>query len=249
MRCEFQRDDEVDKRGRDLLAGVIESEPQVYTEEEERIFESLGTRISGFKEKDFEELDSPDRLVKMELGYVRSGKDGVSHGGSERAMLRASAVVDASIPELAAWEMSKMSREAQKVHVARGGLDNELHKVSNHQNIYHAVTDMGIPAFLPREVVGIQLWKWTGINQQELTVVGVDADHAKYPKQQEYVRMSATAVLKCKRLPAVGGVPQTMVTTNMQGELGGVIPSWLLYKKGTELLQYVSSPFHLFAPR
>jgi hypothetical protein len=65
IREAFDRSDEVDKVARDELAGVIEHEQQVYDEKELRLLTRVQKKLSGLKEENFKELDSPDHMVKM----------------------------------------------------------------------------------------------------------------------------------------------------------------------------------------
>jgi hypothetical protein len=85
--------------------------------------------------------------------------------------LRSLQIVDAPIADVAAWEMAKTSRENMEGHVAFGGLDRDLVKNNDHQNIFHIVYDLSIPRFLPRQWVNMLIWKWEE-DKQELTVAG-----------------------------------------------------------------------------
>jgi hypothetical protein len=79
----FDRSDEVDKLARDVLAGVIEHEQQVYEEEEVAFITDVQKKLGGLKEEDFKELDSLDHLVKMHV---------IHKEGSNTAIMRASTV-------------------------------------------------------------------------------------------------------------------------------------------------------------
>jgi hypothetical protein len=104
LREEFQRDEEVDKEEVDEMALVIRDEPQVNSEKEEMAIRRLQVRLGGIEEEQFKELVSPDPLVKMGMHYIQ-GNSGYSTG-----VARASAVIDASIEECAARELSVLSR-------------------------------------------------------------------------------------------------------------------------------------------
>ncbi|GMI23360.1 hypothetical protein TeGR_g15299, partial [Tetraparma gracilis] len=62
LREEYQRDNEIDKVQRDVFAGVIEHEEQVYDETEEEFIANVQDKLGGLKEEDFKELESPDHL-------------------------------------------------------------------------------------------------------------------------------------------------------------------------------------------
>ncbi|GMI40481.1 hypothetical protein TeGR_g7371, partial [Tetraparma gracilis] len=117
-------------------------------------------------------------------------------------------VVDAPIAEVAAWELAKMSRENMKEHVAFGGLDRDLVRINDHQDIYHVVYDLSIPTFLPRRFVSRVVWKWEE-DKKELTVVYDDVKHTAFPECKEYLRASATGMSQYKQEADVGKIPQT----------------------------------------
>jgi hypothetical protein len=158
-------------------------------------------------------------------------------------------IVDASIAEVAAWEMAKMSRENMKGHVEFGGLDRDLVKINDHQDIYHGVFDLSIPGFLPRQFVSRIVWKWAG-DKKELTVVADSVKHTEFPVRKEYLRASSTVLCKYKQEADVGEIPQTKVTWTQQVDLGGVIPKWVVNRQGVSNLMYVTqhAPYFSRAP-
>ena len=147
---------------------------------------------------------------------------------------------------MAAWELAKMSRENMKEHVAFGGLDRDLLKVTDHQNIYHVVYDLSIPGFLPRQFVSRIVWKWAA-NKKELVTVFDDAEHEDFSEQKEYLRASGRAVYKYKQEADVGGIPQTKVAYITQVDLGGKIPMWVQNRLGVGQLMYVLEHASYFA--
>jgi hypothetical protein len=138
---------------------------------------------------------------------------------------------------VAAWELAKMSRENMKEHVAFGGLDRDLVKINDHQNIYHVVYDVSIPRFLPRQWVSKVIWKWAA-DKKELTVAYDDIKHDAFAERKEYLRSSSTVLCKYKQEAAVGGIPQTKVTYTVQVDLGGAIPKRVLNRQGVGQLMY-----------
>ena len=156
-------------------------------------------------------------------------------------------IVDAPIAEVAAWEMAKMSRENQKARAASGGLESDLVKINEHQNIYHVVYDLSIPTFLPRQFVSMIVWKWDE-DKKELTVALDTIEHDAFPKRKEYLRASTTFMANFKQVADVGEIPQTKLTWTQQVDLGGRIPKWAQNRQGVGQLMYVIEPAPYFAP-
>ncbi|GMI19237.1 hypothetical protein TeGR_g13668, partial [Tetraparma gracilis] len=231
MRELFQRDDNIDGAKRSELAGIINDRPQVYTDDELDILDFMTDTLGMLKEEKFEKLESPDHFVHMSSVFKEESSSGI---------LRATTTVDAPIAEVAAWEMAKMSRENLKVHVQDGGLDRDIVKINDHQNIYHVVYDFSIPTFLPRQWVNKLIWKWAA-DKKELTVVGDDVVYDGFPEREEYLRASSTVVVKYKQEAKVGEIPQTKVTYTQQVDLGGRIPKWVQNRQGVGQLMYLST--------
>jgi len=135
LRDQFQRDDEIDKMERDELARVINDEQQVYSEDEDSLFQRVQDKLGAIKEEYFEGLESLDHLVKM-------GKMPAEGGG--RMIVRASATIDSSIEECAAWDTHKMSRKNTK---GSTNLVKTLVHDNGHSAVFHVVKDFRIPGF------------------------------------------------------------------------------------------------------
>ena len=146
LRDTFQRDDQIDKMERDELGRVMKDEQQVYSDDEDSLIQRVQDKLGAIKEEDFEELESPDHLVKM--GKMHAEGDG-------RMIIRASATIDSSIEECAAWEIDKNSRKNMKgsTHLVR-----TLVYDNGHSAVFHLVKDFRIPGFAPREWVLRVLW-------------------------------------------------------------------------------------------
>jgi hypothetical protein len=137
--------------------------------------------------------------------------------------------------------MAKMSRENQKEHATFGGLDRELVKINNHQNISHIVYDLSIPRFLPRQFLSRVVWRWAA-DKKELRVVADCVEHTDFPVRKEYLRASSTAMFEYKREVEIGAIPQTKVTYTQQLDLGGMIPKRVQNRQGVGFLMYVPPP-------
>ena len=226
LRDRFQRDDEIDKLAQDELASCIRHSPQIHTAEEEVILNKVSVKLGMLELESFEELESPHRLV-------RTGKRLIE--GSSNNVGRATAVVDASVAQCAAWEMAKMSRE--QVSTA-WSLERSLTRMSEHRSVFHVVYDFGIPGFTPREFLTYVVWRRRGDN---LTVIYDGAELADFAPKPAYVQGTSTAHYEYEKLQAVGDVPQTRVTYTQQVNLGGLIPTSLVNGQAANNLMYLSA--------
>ena len=175
LREKFQRDDEIDKMEWDELARIIKDVPQTYTAEEDILINKVHAKLGMLEWGHFEELESPDHLVKM-------GKHSIGGGGVGRA----SVTVDASIEECVAWEISKMNREQAR---DAGSLERSFTKTNDHHGVYHVVYDFGIPGFQPREFLSSLVWRQQG---DKLVVLYDDVEHTDFPVSPSLVRGSTT---------------------------------------------------------
>ncbi|GMI28241.1 hypothetical protein TeGR_g4461, partial [Tetraparma gracilis] len=228
MRELFQRDDAIDGAKGSELAAIINTSEQPYLPDEDKLIDEVGVKFASLPA--FEKLDSPDHFVHMSVAFKE---------GSSSAILKASTIVDAPIAEVAAWEMAKMSRENQKEHVAFGGLDRDLVKINDHQNVFHVVFDLSIPRFLPRQWVTKIVWKWAA-DKKALTVVVDDVKHGEFPERKEYLRAASTHEWTYRQEAKAGELPQTKVTYTVQVDVGGAIPKWAQNRKSISQLMYLS---------
>ena len=175
LRKEFQRDDEIDKVERDELATTIRDSPQNYTPEEDILINKVHAKLGTLEWRHFEELESPDHLVKM-------GKISINGGGVGRA----SVTVDASIEVCVAWEIAKMNREQVR---DAGNLERSFTKINDHHGVIHVVYDFKIPGFRQREFLSSLVWRQQG---DKRAVLYEDIEHADYPVDPSLVRGSTT---------------------------------------------------------
>ena len=201
LRDAFQRDDEIDKLERDQLARVIKEEPQTYTAEENLLLNKVNVKLGMIEWERFEELESPDHLVRMGRIFIE---------GSSLAVSRASTPVDSSVEDCAALVMAVMCRDHVKEHVEGGGLERELWKENDHRNLFHGVYDFQIPGFRPREFVTSLVWKRQGTDS--LVVASESVEHADFPHKLGYVRGTTTVHWLYEKVQDAGGLPQTRVT-------------------------------------
>jgi len=228
LREEFQRDDEIDKLERDQLARVIKDEPQTYTAEEDILINKVHIKLGMLEWEHFEELKSPDHLVKMGKIFI---------DGSSSCVCRAITTVDASAEECTAWVIAKMSKESRKIHIANGGRERDFRKENEHHGVLRVVSDFEIPGLQPREFLSTQVWRRQG---DKLAAVYDNVEHADFPLTPAYVRGTATAYYEFEKLQPVGGLPQTMVTWTFQVDLRGLLPMLVVNSGTVGHLMYLS---------
>jgi hypothetical protein len=146
-------------------------------------------------------------------------------------------IIDASIAQCAAFEVSKMSRENVRAGIL-GNVERSFSKINNHQNIFQTVTDFNIPRLIPRELLLRIVWRWED-GRSELVSVLDDVTLDNCPEREEYLRMTCSSKMEYKRMENVGGFPQTRVTMTSQTDVGGVIPKWVQTRQGVGVLMYV----------
>jgi len=185
LRDEFQRDYEIDRVERDQLARVISDEPQTLTPEEEALVNKIQVKLGMLKDSNFDSLESPDHLVNMKKLFVDGSSSGVG---------RASAIIDASVFDCAAWEMSQMMRERVRNH---GSLERSLTKINDHHAVFHAAYDFAIPGFMPREFLQSLVWRLQG---DQLTAVYDSVDRADFAPSPLYVRGTSMSHILYEKL-------------------------------------------------
>jgi hypothetical protein len=231
IRNSFQRDEQIDEQERSKLALVIREEPQFYDPEEMEMIERSKFRLAAFKEEDFYILDSPDHLVEMKF-------DNKDEGGIGRA----ATVVDASIEECAAWNMSNLSREHTKRYRERNGINRSLTDTNQHCSIYHLVVDLQISGLQLREWVTRRVWKWDGDSKDRLEIfVENFEDSVNYPVNPKHVRAKAFAHFSYEKLEPIGEIPQTRVTYVQALDMGGIIPKRVASKGAVSQLMNLNA--------
>jgi hypothetical protein len=238
-RMAFQRDDEVDEMERNELAGVIEHRQQVYDGVEVELMKLVHDKLGSIKEEDFNEFESSDHLVKVQ---------GIIPEGSSVMVGRATTLVDASIAEVAAWELAKMSRVLMHRHTERNGLQRELKKMNEHHLIFHMGIQFPVPGLRPRQLVLRIVWKWAE-GRNELMIYIDSVEHESFPDREGSERMPSTTMIKYKREDSESGVAQTKIVWTQQVDVGESIPRWIVNRQGLRHLSYVRAPAPAAAAR
>jgi hypothetical protein len=157
---------------------------------------------------EFKYMPSPDSFVTVQLNT-----NGIAGAGS--GVGRATTVVDASVDECVAWELARTSRAQLKMY---GGRNEAVIRVNEHNLIYTFEMNLPISSFRPRDFVQAIMWRKRG---DDVTVVAESLDHPGFPMRPEYVRGSATSHFEYKKLPSLGGIPQTQVTLRGSADVRG----------------------------
>jgi hypothetical protein len=156
-------------------------------------------------------LPSPDPLVKMSLFHLEGDTD---------VAMTASTTIDADVYQCAAFDLTRMSRNALKEHYKSGGLERSLTKINEHDYVYVFGRDYHIPGAQPRDFVMRVIWK--RVNESTLVIASESfVDLENHPSRDGVVRASTTVLTELKMLDAVGEVPQTRLTYTQQVNLGG----------------------------
>jgi len=225
MRDELQRDDEIDKMEREEFARVMKDEQQVYSEDEDSLIQRVQDKLGALKEEDFEELESPDHLVKMGKIFI---------DGDRRVVIRASVTIDSAVEECAALDFLKMSRASLK---RRSG-ESSFVKENDHSGVFYFCKDFHIPGGKLRDGVQRLVFKWMSASTLEIHSGRVD--HGQFPIRDGVVRTTNAVVYKYERFEPVGGVPQTRVTFSQQADMGGLLPTFVVNQQAPKQLVHLS---------
>lgn len=158
---------------------------------------------------------------------------------------RASCVVDATMEEIAAYEMwsngrTRMAYDAAFSH----SLGRNVKVLSEHSQL---VYDMFLHEGKPRD----RLMKvaWQRHNDDYMEVLGSYTEHPQFPESSTYfTRVKTTINLKCERMPPKGDVPQTRVEYLVEDKLTGQPPNTLNVKTDDRLM-HLSRLRSFFAKR
>ena len=244
---DMQRDAEVDAANEARVAATIRDVPQTYTDEELRLWNMVRKEVGGTF-KGFNEIDnSKDHNLKMGANWT---------AGTNYLCLFAQAIVDASVPDCAAFEMAKSGRREMKAHFEKGGLWRSFKHTNDHNIDFTHAKDYSVPGIQPREWHMRIIWKWIDEKTLHITYSDVDhdSDHDSSGGRRDSVRRSMSGVHdrrnviktnsdlshKFETLEPINGVPQTRVTYTTRMDLKGIIPGFIIQKQGASHLMCVS---------
>jgi len=226
--------------------------------DEKAIVGHLQTKYGSIDDEAFEHINSNDSLIMCGVIHVvneASQSDGASRFSTktiQRVLAtdtaqnesvlgvgRASCVVDASIVQCAAFELSKMDRRHVLRHFQEHGrnVDYALDTVSRHTSVfrrlcrYEGVVNGLLKA---REYVTRQIWKWEDaktfvVAYKFAEEAGEDLD--AYPVREEYHRAREQGLLRFDELDDVGFVKQTRVTWTLWSDSGELLLPYQVTKR------------------
>jgi hypothetical protein len=224
LRAVFQRDDEIDRYERDELVRVIREDEQTYSAEEIAVEQRVRSKFASAREDLMEQVESPDDQTKVRKYSV---------GGQSGVFGMATAVIDASAEDCAAYQLAFMSRHNQRADFELAGMNRTLVKQNGHCSVIQAVYDVKVPGFQPREFVSLQVWR-RELEDNSIVVV-IDAVNLpdQFPVRPNIVRATTSIMWKMVPLPPImGGVVQTRVTKFQQIDMKVAIPKFVVSKGG-----------------
>jgi hypothetical protein len=229
----LKKDELIDKAALASLANIIKNETQDYTDKEKDAIRKGKEFYEKCKvDESFDDLKSPDERVMMKLVHV----DGESSGTGV-----ATTVVDASVEECAAYEITSLnSRNEMKKAKMNGITTMKVVNVNPHTLYYITTRNIGIPGFAPRD--GRSKTTWFNQNDGKVIIDVADTDELQedFPVKARNVLGKAHTVWVFEPLDSFGDVPQTSVTFTTKVELGGVFYSSVMNKIAPRFLGVVS---------
>ncbi|GMH54262.1 hypothetical protein TL16_g01637 [Triparma laevis f. inornata] len=213
----FEKDKIVDQLGRDKLKSVISVSTTTCTEEEEDFIDCIHDKLDITSAMAFEQMDMNDKHVNTEI-LVRN----------THAYIRATAVMEATVEDLAACEFDPDSRHRARYFMEQHGKQRKVVKINDHY--YVQMRRFEVPLYKPREFVQKITWKMSeGGNKIE---VGSD---------NQYIRSVGTSLFVFEKLPPLSGIPQTKMSYVVKMSWGGFIPSRHVKIKALEGLSWIMS--------
>jgi len=218
MRDCLARDEELDAQDAAEISKTIKQNDEVYTAAENDFISRVEKRLGKLDRSSMKPIESPDNQVRMGSHHVKESGSMVAD---------AEAVVDASIEDLAGWELNKRSRKFTKqAFESRMNLSTKFHDVNRHNTILQQVVDFGY-GLAPREYVVSSCWKWTDENTLVCCNEATPEDNVpEFPLNSRYVRTSMMdywkyeKVWRCERSEA-SYMTRPPCTTHMCVQGGG----------------------------
>jgi hypothetical protein len=221
IRSLFQRDDEIDRNERGELVRVMRENEQVYSAEETAVEQGARAKFASISENRMEHVESPDDQTEMKKVFVP---------GQSSIVLIATAVIDASAEDCAAYQVMFMSREFRKKDFDMAGMNRALVKRNEHCSVIQAVYDFKVPGIRLREFVSLQIWRRLDDSSIAVVIDAVDLP-GEFPTRPNVIRGNSSILWKMVPLPPVGGVARTHVTKFHHVDVKGALPKLLDNKR------------------
>ena len=175
----------------------------MYSQEEQRLIDAgkatmASTATESSKEKE-KVLESGDPLVSIKTNHL--GDDKLVTGIAE-------SVVDGEMEELAAFELSRTSRELAVSLRSDGVLKNIVKEVNGHSFYQLQERDLRVPGFKHREWRSVVVWKKEDEGNLIVCCADTDALDEEHPRDPTVVAGTARTTWVYERLPEVEGIPQ-----------------------------------------
>ncbi|GMH56376.1 hypothetical protein TrST_g4156 [Triparma strigata] len=241
---ELRQDEKVDKEELRAISKHLRTEglKQVYSPEELALIGRIKARFGNLSEHSdgytYKRLDSPDPFVKMMTWMDNSSES------NDAIIGRATGVIDATLEDVAAFEMARMSRERLREHRDFGGLERSEKPLNDHTTIFYSSLDLKTPTVKEREFLNKIVWKY---EDEDTLIVCYESyeDPEEYPVK--YLRGDSTAKIVYKRLPELDNIPQTSMVYTVQVDMKGLIPKFIFNTRAVSFLSFVSNVRNLFS--
>ncbi|GMH53066.1 hypothetical protein TrST_g11050 [Triparma strigata] len=218
----YRKDDEIDKAEIDEIARKIKaSNSEVYSEEENKLFEDVKSFYEGLSKDGWQSLHSPNKSVVMEMRM----KEGVKN---TNGVARGQTIVDASTEECFAYEHAMMSRRRMREHYEHGGVDRKLDPLNAHSDVFYYSYDFKVPGLAIREWLTKCVWKKEDDGNTLILCYNDFKDDDNYPvgggPGKKYIRGKSFAFWKYERVPE-NPENQCYVTWAIHVQAEGFVPA------------------------
>jgi hypothetical protein len=233
----FRQDEEVDEAVLASLANIIKNEPQDYSDEEKAAIRKGRDLYMKCKESvRTYALKSRDEKVKMKGVRV----DGESLGSGV-----ATTIVDASLEECTAHEISRLNSRAKMNNLTKLGIvELTVEKVNGHSLYFFTTRDLGIPGFALREFRTKITWQKVTLEGRDTIWIDLKSTEdlqKKHPVKRGNIVASIHTFWVFEELKCKGKVPQTKVTLQSHVNLHSPIPTAIMNGLGAGVLTSASA--------
>ena len=230
----FKRDKEISRARMLSLKRLLEANTRAsYTKEEDQ--EIIGglkfqMKCRGFKKLKF--IKSPDAMVEMKGAHLE---------GDLLATCMASTVVDASVEECVASEITSLdSRELKRLDKKHGITERTVKEINDHSLYYKTVRSLSI-GLVAREFRSKV--SWFKIDKGRMMILVRDLPEGFQEDQKKRgttIMASVYSLWLLEPLDPVGDIPQTAAVFLAKVDLGGFIPKAITENIAPRFLVQVS---------
>jgi len=168
---------------------------------------------------DFKLLKSPDSRVVMKAVHL---------DGESLVTGIATAMLDASAEDCAAYEFCIDSREMDRTARDRGITDKTVKHINDHRLYYLSTRTLGVPGFALRQGRNKAIWHKDDHGRILIDFSDtLDCDES-HPVRPHVIVASVHTVWSFEPLPPIGDIPQTKVNFIAKIDFKGAIPSRMM---------------------